>query len=233
MNIKNWHSRLKVPGKPDEYEAKALLRSRGISVPSSRLLTKAEIKEIQALNETEQQEAPKSPGLKYPLIAKVCSPEIIHKTDMGGLELNLREEDWIEKLQKLNSRFPDCNILLEEMIHYEGNEFILGALVDASFGPTLMCGAGGILTELYKDVSFRLIPLDRKEAERMLLELTVSEVLTGYRGSNLDLKGLAEILSRIGELVVELGEGFNQLDINPIVFDGEKWVALDAVLLLK
>ncbi len=227
ISVSSWLSSLRVPGKPDEFEAKALLRNRGIMVPTGRLLSPGE---VQAMD----QSAGTPPAdLHFPLIAKVCSPDIIHKTDMGGLELNLKEENWREKLQKLSGRFPECNILLEEMIPYEGNEFILGALVDGSFGPTIMCGAGGILTELYKDVSFRLIPLDEKEAERMLQELTVSEVLNGYRGSRLDPRGLAEIISLIGELVVELGGHFSQLDINPIVFDGKRWVALDAVLLLN
>ena len=227
IKLKQWLGELKVNGKPDEYEAKALLKDRGITVPHGQLCTPSEIETFK------QDSTPPPPNLNFPMIAKVCDPEIIHKTDMGGLELNLKADNWVEKMQKLSGRFPECNILLEEMIPYEGNEFILGALIDPSFGPTLMCGAGGILTELYKDVSFRLIPLDKEEAERMLLELTVSEVLTGYRGSHLDLKGLAEILSGIGELVVELGDQFNQLDINPIVFNGNKWVALDAVLLLN
>ncbi len=227
MKIKQWLGELKVTGKPDEYEAKALLKDRDIAVPRGELYTSPEIEAFI------QDSTSPPPNLSFPMIAKVCDPEIIHKTDRGGLELNLKADNWVEKLQTLSGRFPGCNILLEEMIPYEGNEFILGALIDPSFGPTLMCGAGGILTELYKDVSFRLIPLDKEEAERMLLELTVSEVLTGYRGSRLDLKGLAGILSGIGELVVELGEHFNQLDINPIVFNGDKWVALDAVLLLK
>jgi 3-hydroxypropionyl-CoA synthetase (ADP-forming) len=227
MTVSTWLRELKVPGKPDESEAKALLRDRGISVPSGRLISPHEIESITRIAEKQPQ------GLNFPLIAKVCSPDIIHKTEMGGLELNLNETNWTDKLQKLYSRFPGKNILLEEMIPWVGNEFILGALVDPSFGPTIMCGAGGILTELYKDVSFRLIPLDEKEAGRMLQELTISEVLNGYRGSRLDPRGLAEIISRIGELVVELGEGFSQLDINPIVFDGKKWVALDAVLLLN
>ncbi len=227
MEVKQWLSGLKVTGKPDEYEAKALLKDRGITVPRGHLYTPPEIKALV------QDSASPPSNLSFPMIAKVCDPEIIHKTDRGGLELNLKQNNWVEKLQTLSGRFPGCNVLLEEMIPYEGNEFILGALIDPSFGPTLMCGAGGILTELYKDVSFRLIPLDKEEAERMLLELTVSEVLTGYRGSRLDLKELAEILSGIGELIVELGEQFNQLDINPIVFNGDKWVALDAVLLLN
>lgn len=95
-----------------------------------------------------------------------------------------------------------------------------------------MFGVGGILTELYKDVTFRLAPLDKEEACRMLKELTISEVLQGYRGSHMDLDSLAEIVSSVGDIVAELGDRFNQLDINPIVFDGERWVALDAVLLI-
>ena len=118
-------------------------------------------------------------------------------------------------------------------MHWDGSEFILGALVDPSFGPAVMVGAGGILTELYKDVSFRLVPCTLEEARRMLGELTVSPVLQGFRGLRIDSDTLAETIIRVSRVVQDLGDRFSQLDINPLVYAGGRWVVLDAKLVLN
>ena len=223
MNLETWLKNLKTPGKPDEYESKALLASRGIPVPRGRLFTPEEI-----------EHGPwQDPGLSFPCVAKVCDPDILHKTDRGGVELGLNAETWRTRVASLAGRFPGSNVLMEEQLKYRGTEFIIGALVDPLFGPAVMFGAGGILTELYKDVTFRLAPVDEKEARRMLRELTISEVLSGYRGSLMDLDSLAAIVAGVSRIVTDLGPRFNQLDINPVVFDGAGWVALDAVLVVQ
>lgn len=223
MNLETWLENLKTPGKPDEFESKALLASRGIPVPRGRLFTPEDV-----------ENGPwQDPGLTFPCVAKVCDPEILHKTDRGGVELGLTADTWRAGVSALASRFPGSNVLLEEQLKYRGTEFIIGALEDPLFGPAVMFGAGGILTELYKDVTFRLAPLDEDEARRMLTELTISEVLQGYRGSLMDLESLAAIVAGVSRIVTDLGPRFNQLDINPIVFDGSGWVALDAVLVIQ
>ena len=129
--------------------------------------------------------------------------------------------------------FPGSNLLVEEMVPYSGIEFIIGALVDQDFGPALMVGAGGILTELYKDVKFRLAPIKKAEAVRMLKELTVADILQGYRGSNMELNPLAELIVSVGKLVNDFGDVFSQLDMNPVVFSRGKWVALDGMAILE
>lgn len=214
-----WLKTLKISGKPDEWEVKQLLQFTGINVPTGILIT--------------PEKNPETFSLSFPCAVKVCDPSILHKTDCGGLYLNVNEDDLPKIISKLKMQFPGSNILIEEQVKYERTEFIIGALVDPVFGPAIMFGAGGILTELYKDVTFRLAPCSTKEAERMLKELTISEVLQGYRESSMDLKSLAEIISLIGDLVVLMGDRFNQLDINPIVYGEKGWFALDGVLMLN
>lgn len=218
MSINNWINGLNVPGKPDEWEVKELLTSFNINTSRGKLL-KPEMK----FNGT---------NLRQPLVVKVCDSKILHKSDIGGVKLNVKD-DIGTVISEMQQAFPGCNLLVEEMVPYSGLEFIIGALVDPDFGPALMVGAGGILTELYKDVTFRLAPISRNEAVRMLKELVVAEVLMGYRGSNMDIYSLADLIVSVGELIIELGSSFNQLDINPVVFSHGKWVALDGMVILK
>lgn len=226
MTSEKWLTGLSAKNQPDEFESKQLLAAYGIRTPPARLLSPNEALSIGLPNIIEKS------SLTYPLVAKVCDPNILHKTDSGGVELNLNAENGPDKIRTLSRRFPESRILVENMIRYHGTEFIIGGLVDPNFGPAVMCGAGGILTELYKDISFRLAPLNRVEARRMLRELTISEVLEGYRGSKMDLDGLADLLSTIGDIIVDMGDRFSQLDVNPVVFDGERWVALDACFII-
>jgi hypothetical protein len=219
----NWLKGLRVPGNPDEFECKGFLKSNGIRVPEGVLLESSRI--LSGL--------PDDPGLKFPLAAKVCDPAILHKTDRGGVSLRLTEDIWRDEVLSLAERFPGSNILLEEMVPYKGVEFIIGALVDPVFGPAVMFGAGGVLTELYSDVTFRLAPLSAREARRMVREPVISRLLEGYRGIEMGPEALAETIAAVGDLAVSLGPAFSQLDINPVVYDGINWVALDALVMLR
>jgi acetyltransferase len=118
------------------------------------------------------------------------------------------------------------------MVAYRGSEFIIGALHDPTFGPAVMVGAGGILTELYKDVSFRLAPCTEKEAHLMLEELTLYPTLKGYRGLSGDADSLADVVVKVAELAPHLIREGCQLDVNPIVWSGQRWVALDVKAIL-
>ena len=218
MSINNWISGLNVPWKPDEWEVKELFTSFKINTPQGELL-----KPDQKFIETE---------LQQPLVVKVCDSKILHKSDIGGVKLNVKD-NICTVITEMRQAFPGSNILIEEMVPYSGLEFIIGALVDPDFGPALMVGAGGILTELYKDVTFRLAPISKNEALRMLRELIVAEVLTGYRGSNMDIYSLADLIVSVGNLITEMGSTFNQFDINPVVFSNGKWIALDGMAILN
>jgi hypothetical protein len=218
-----WLDGLRVPGRPDEFEGKRLLRGAGIRVPEGTLLEASRMESGLSAD----------PGLRFPLAAKVCDPAILHKTDRDGVVLRLFEDTWRREVQALAERFPGCNILLEEMVPYRGVEFIIGALCDPVFGPALMFGAGGILTELFNDVVFRLAPLSVSEARRMIRETAISRLLEGYRGIEMGPEALAQTIAAVGDLAVSLGPAFSQLDINPIVYDGTGWVALDALVMLR
>lgn len=218
MNSNAWLEGLNIPGNPDEWEVKELFKLYNINTPNGVL-----IRSDEDFNGSE---------LQKPLVVKVCDPKILHKTDIGGVKLNV-SDNLDAVISEMKNLFPESNLLVEEMVPYTGIEFIIGALVDPDFGPALMVGAGGILTELYKDVKFRLAPITKSEAVRMLKELTVAEILQGYRGSNMELFPLADLVVSVGELVNDLGSTFNQLDMNPVVFSKGKWVALDGMAILK
>ena len=196
MRVEDWIEQLAVPGLPDEYEVKALLAGYDIAVPRGMRLGA----------ETNPEEATQRVEYAPPYVVKVCSAHILHKTEQKGVALNLDRESLPGAIRDLRERFPDAFLLVEEDVHWEGSEFILGALVDPSFGPAVMVGAGGILTELYKDVSFRLVPCTLGEARRMLRELTVSPVLQGFRGLRIDDDALAETILRVGRFVQDLGD---------------------------
>ena len=220
ITIQEWLEGLQVPGRPDEIEAKELLARYGIRIPAGRRLKPAEPLEP----------LPESPAGLW--ILKVCSPEILHKTEAGGVLTNLGREELAAKVRALRRSFPETDLLVEEQVRYSGPELILGAVVDPALGPAVMVGAGGVLTELYRDVSFRLAPCSLEECLRMLGELAISPVLQGYRGIVMDTDALARTVNRIGCIACDLGEGFRQLDVNPIVFAGNRWVALDARIVL-
>jgi acetyl-CoA synthetase (ADP-forming) len=216
---KSFLSKLAVPYTPDEFEVKSLLSDFGISCPKGRRFGPAEPVDTR--------------GLSAPFVVKVCSGRILHKTEEGGVELGLDEGSLASAVSKFRDRFPGSDVLVEEQVSSRGVEFIVGGLRDPDFGIAVMVGAGGVLTELYRDVTFRLAPLPREEARRMLDELEVSPVLAGFRGMKLDADALAAVISKVGDLAVELGGLFDQLDLNPLVFTGKRWLALDAKLVLR
>jgi 3-hydroxypropionyl-CoA synthetase (ADP-forming) len=220
-----WMHRLDVPGRPDEGETKALLSGHGLRVPRAvRVKPHGQDGALPA--------ADLGPDFAPPCIVKVLSPDILHKTEQGGILLSVGLPELPAAIERMGQRFPGCSVLVEEQVRFEGNEFIVGAFIDPSFGPAVMAGAGGILTELYQDVAFRLVPCSAREARRMLEELRVFPVLAGFRGLRADAAGLAEAIARVSDVVEELGERFVGLDINPVVCAAEGWTVLDAKLVL-
>jgi len=217
--VSRWVRELRVPDRPDEWEAKNLLKAAGFRIPLGRRILPGD---------------PADPaGLVFPLAIKVCDPEILHKTERGGVLLAVPEERFLSSVRELQEKFPGSPLLAETMCKSLGPEFILGGLVDPVFGPAVMAGAGGILTEVFEDAVFRLCPCSRKEAIRMLGELRIAPVLRNYRGSRLELDSLADAVSSLSRLFDAFGGRLNQVDINPLVFTEEGWTALDCVLVLN
>ncbi len=217
--LTQWQAGLMVAGRPDEYEVKRLLADMGLCVPEGLRSLSGRL------------DVP--PPFEGPYALKVCSPDILHKTDVHGVVLNLGGESLKAAMRQLAATFPQAPLLVEQMVVSRGPEVIAGALMDSSLGPAVMVGAGGILTEIAPDVVFRLAPLDEKEATRMLTELRIAPVFEGYRGLDLNAGALVRLLVTVGRLAAAWGEALDQLDLNPIVWTGRDWTILDAKLVLN
>jgi acyl-CoA synthetase (NDP forming) len=170
---------------------------------------------------------------------KVVSPDILHKSDIGGVLLNLKDSLSIEKgfdeiINNARSVFPQAHLqgVLVQPVIPPGQEVILGAVQDAQFGPLVMFGSGGVEVEGLKDISFALAPLDHKDIGYLLESTWAGRKLSGYRGlPPADRSGVIEILTRLGHLVSDFPE-INEIEINPlrVLGEGQGVYALDARL---
>ena len=208
--------------------SKAVLKKYGIKVPGYALVN----------NVKEATRAAKKLG--FPLVMKVVSPQILHKTDVGGVKVGLQNEKEVKKaFTDMYSRLSKKKgvqlkgILLEKMVP-QGVELIVGLQNDHQFGPVIMVGLGGILTEIFKDVAFRMLPISIDDAKSMLAELKGSKILQGYRGSKpVDLNMLAKALVQIGKIGVDNADYFDSVDFNPIVVYPKSYYVVDAKIILK
>lgn len=179
----------------------------------------------------------------YPIVLKIVSPDILHKSDAGGVRVNMRNEDDIRKgfetiIANAKKYKADANIhgvLVQEMAPL-GREVIVGSINDATFGPTVMFGLGGIFVEVLKDVTFRVAPICVDCARDMLPEIKSYKILEGARGEKrLDQEQLASVISRISQLVTDLGDEIAETDANPIMLyeAGKGLQVVDARIILK
>jgi 3-hydroxypropionyl-CoA synthetase (ADP-forming) len=211
-----------------EEESKNILKRYGISVPPYALVNSAD----------EAVKAAKKIG--FPLVMKVVSPQILHKTDVGGVKVG------IDNVQDVKKTFNDMfgrlskkkgvhvkGILLEKMVP-KGVELIVGIQNDSQFGPVIMTGMGGIMTEVMKDVAFRMLPITTSDAKSMLNELKGSKLLKGFRGSEpIDLNMVAKMLVQIGKLGTENADFINSIDFNPVVVYPKSHYVVDAKIILN
>lgn len=224
MKANSWLHGLPADHIPHEADAKRLLADYGVMTPPGVVLDPGNIGgELGSWS-------PEFPG---PYAVKVVSGRLFHKTEAGAVRINVLVKDLGAVVNELTGRFPGESILVEQMVQAEPFEFIVGAFRDRALGPAVMCGAGGVLTELYDDVSFRLIPCSRDEIGRMIDELHVAPLLRGYRQLRLDRLELVGTIAAVCSLVEDLADKFQELDVNPIVFNGKGWVALDAKIVLS
>ena len=217
--LQTWQKSLRQADAPDEWEVKQLLTALHIRVP-------------RGIRIASRQALPPIP-FDPPFVVKACSPSILHKTDQQGVQLNVQHRDLSQTISLFRKRFQKSALLIEEQISFMGPEMIVGALSDASFGPAVMAGSGGILTELYSDVAFRLAPCSAREAAHMLSELKIAPALSGYRGLFLDPQKLSAMIAQVSQLADALSRRLGQLDLNPVVFAGGNWVVLDAKLIFS
>jgi acyl-CoA synthetase (NDP forming) len=172
-------------------------------------------------------------SLKYPVALKVCSSKILHKTDVGGVQLNIQNSDELKKaFKEFHKKFPTEALLVDQM-EEKGVEIIVGLVQDPTFGLSLMCGIGGIFTELYKDVSFRVVPIDEYDAVQMIEELAGKKLLEGFRGMKADKKLVIELLLHVSKLGEELINHVDQMDLNPVFVYEKRICVVDAKLILK
>jgi acyl-CoA synthetase (NDP forming) len=205
-----------------EHESKAILEALGISTSGSRVAT-SEDEAVEIFQD-----------LGSPIALKVLSPEVIHKSDSGGVKLQLEDEAAVRKAyQQIHSSFRDKKLLgvsLQKMAK-PGVEAIVGVAQDATFGPILMFGLGGVFVEVLKDVSFRSIPISLSDAEDMIEEIKGYALLKGYRGHSADIEALKQLLLRISDFVMK-NPDISEMDLNPVFLYSEGYMVVDARIIL-
>ena len=202
-----------------ENEVKDMLRAYGI--PTTRYQLVRTEKDLEKIS------------LKFPVALKVCSSKILHKTDVGGVQLNIQNNDELKKtFKEFHKKFPTEALLVDQM-EEKGVEIIVGLVQDPTFGLSIMCGIGGIFTELYKDVSFRVVPIDEYDAAQMIEELAGKKLLEGFRGMKADKQLVIDLLLHVSKLGEELIDHVDQMDLNPVFVYEKRICVVDAKLILK
>jgi acyl-CoA synthetase (NDP forming) len=210
---------LKKKGPLAENEVKDLIKSYGIKTTKYSI-----VKNIQDLNKL---------NLKYPVALKVCSDKILHKTDVGGVKLNINDiEELKENFKIFKDKFPREDLLVDQM-EEKSVELIVGLVKDPTFGLSIMAGIGGIYTELYEDVSFRVVPIDRYDAEEMIEEIKGKKLLEGFRNIKANKNLVINLLLKVSKIGEELIDIIDQMDLNPVFVYENKICVIDAKLILK
>jgi 3-hydroxypropionyl-CoA synthetase (ADP-forming) len=175
----------------------------------------------------------------FPVALKITSPDILHKTDVGGVMLDLQTPDAVRQafshiMASAQAAYPQANIQgveIQEMVS-KGTEIIIGLLDDPQFGPVIMFGLGGVFTELMQDVSFRVLPIARTDASQMIHEIQAHRILQGYRGlPAVAEEMLIDLLIRANQMGIDLAGKFESIDFNPIVVWGDQHRVLDVKML--
>jgi 4-hydroxybutyryl-CoA synthetase (ADP-forming) len=213
-----------------EEEGYEVLKAYGFPTPQSILCT------------TEQECIDAAKQVGYPLVMKIVSPDIIHKSDAGGVKVGIKTDDELknafrtitENALKYKSDAKIKGVLVQEMVK-SAKETILGASQDPTFGPVIMFGLGGIYVEVLKDVVFRVVPIDEQEAINMVESIKTIKLLKGVRGEKpSDLKAIADSLQRLSQLVADFPE-IKEFDINPLLVleEGKGARVVDARIILR
>jgi acyl-CoA synthetase (NDP forming) len=211
-----------------EFESKEILKQAGISVVETKLA------------KTQKEAASLSQKMGFPVALKITSPDVIHKSDSGGVKLSINSVAEVKKaydeiLKKVREHYPDAIIhgVSVQKMALPGTEVIVGSSKDPQFGPVIMFGLGGIFVELLKDVSFRVIPVEQRDAQEMIKEIKGYPLLQGYRGKEpANISALVEIILKISKLIEENPQ-IKELELNPILAYKNKAMAVDARIILE
>lgn len=204
-----------------EPEAKTLLRQYGLVVPEFHV----------CMSHTEAAKAAEQVG--YPVVMKVVSPDILHKTDIGGVKIGLNtQEDVYTAFEEIKKVIKTFSGVIVYHMQKKGTEIIIGAVYDEQFEHAIMFGLGGIFVEVLKDVSFRLIPITEYDAREMITEIKGYPVLTGVRGEPpKDIDAVVDALVKVSFLVEE-NPAIRELDLNPIFVYEKGYTTIDARIIL-
>ena len=210
-----------------ETEAKELLKEYGIPVPAFKLIKSEE--GIDKLKET----------IDYPIVMKIVSPDIIHKSDAGGVKIGVKNEEEAKmayqeimyRVKKYKEEAKIIGVIACKMIP-QSTEIIIGMMKDPSFGPVIMFGLGGIFVEVLKDVSFRIIPLEERDAQEMITEIKGYKILKGVRGeAPKDIEAIKNLLMKVSQLTMENPE-IKEIDLNPVFVFEKGLQVVDARMIL-
>lgn len=204
-----------------EPDAQKIFSLYGFKTPKYAVATKA----AQAVSMARQ--------IGYPVVAKIVSPDVVHKSDVQGVVVGIKDDEaLVRTLARLSRIDGFVGMLIAEMA--KGIELIVGAKNDFQFGPMILLGMGGVGVEIYKDVSLRMAPLKTRDADHMIQELTARKLLTGYRGSEpINLNALKKTIVTFSHLMMDMQDVVESVDLNPVMCTAKSCIVVDARIMLK
>ncbi|MHA1339776.1 MAG: acetate--CoA ligase family protein [Promethearchaeota archaeon] len=207
-----------------EFESKQFLAEYGLPITKQSLANSLE----EAIKNAKK--------IGFPVVMKIIAEDIVHKTDVGGVKVGIKNEDELKdafnQLMQIPSKF-EKKVSIQEMAPKPITELIIGTLQDPQFGPAIMFGIGGVLVEIMKDVSFRICPINEFDANEMIHEIKGFKLLDGYRGApKADLNALKQLLINVSKISMENPE-IDQMDLNPVFIYENGVKIVDARIILK
>jgi succinyl-CoA synthetase beta subunit len=204
-----------------EPAAKRLLSLAGLMVPDFTLAASAQ-EAVAAANK-----------IGYPVVVKVVSAKILHKSEAGGVVVGVQSDSQLSNIyEKLSALDGFAGLLVEEML--PGIELIVGAKVDFQFGPVILLGIGGTGVEIYQDTAIRMAPLSEKDVPAMIAGLKGAELLSGFRGAEpVSVPALTRLMLAFSALALDLENDIESIDLNPVKCSGARCVVADARIMLK
>ncbi|MBS0528085.1 MAG: acetate--CoA ligase family protein, partial [Proteobacteria bacterium] len=211
-----------------EYDSKALLRAAGIKLPDESLVTDKDSLDVAITR------------AQFPLVMKIQSRDIPHKSEVGGVRVNIATkadalaayDTLLDNARRHRPKAELQGVLVGPMAK-KGIEIIVGTLCDATFGPMIMVGLGGVTTELFKDVIYRPAPVSAQEATAMLSELKAAPLLNGFRGAaKADAAALSKLIAQVSKLAAQHSADISEIEINPVLVhpEGEGVTVVDALV---
>ena len=211
-----------------EIEAKQVLHDAGISTTTAQLATSADdaVRAAQAIG--------------FPVVLKVSSTDIVHKSDVGGVQLHLQSADQVREafstiMQNVAEKEPNAHVegVAVQPMAQAGTEVIIGMSKDATFGPVIMFGLGGVLVEVLKDVAFRIVPLNERDTEEIIRDIKGFPLLEGYRSAPAaNLSALQQMLRTLSDFI-EATPVVKEVDLNPVYAYQDGALAVDARIILE